>query len=102
MVVRVNPWRLIVNGVDLVLRLARWHREDASAAHKNLVDVEAVGRRIGFGFVASEFVDGQSLRAFIDGKRAEGRGISPKGARTRSRTWRMPWLTPGASPRTAL
>ena len=43
--------------------------------HKNLVDVEAVGREADYVFVASEFVDGQSLREFIDGKRAEGRGI---------------------------
>ena len=48
--------------------------------HKNLVDVEAVGREAEFLYVATEFVDGQSLRAFIDGKRAEGRGVSLKGA----------------------
>ena len=48
--------------------------------HKNLVDVEAVGREGDFIFVAAELVDGQSLREFIDAKRAEGRGVSLKGA----------------------
>jgi len=48
--------------------------------HKNLVDVLSVGREADFLFLASELVDGQTLREFIDGKRAEGRGVSLKGA----------------------
>ena len=47
---------------------------------KNLVEVEAVGREDGFLFMVVEFVDGQSLREFIDAKRAEGRAVSLKGA----------------------
>ncbi|MEP6655530.1 MAG: serine/threonine-protein kinase, partial [Myxococcales bacterium] len=77
MALRVIPLAAITNGADLLIAEV----EKAQVLrHKNLVDVEAVGREGDFIFVASEFVDGQSLREFIDGKRAEGRGISLKGA----------------------
>ena len=48
--------------------------------HKNLVEVEAAGIDGDVVFVAAELIDGQTLREFIDAKRAEGRGISLKGA----------------------
>jgi hypothetical protein len=48
--------------------------------HKNLAEIVGVGRERDFIYVATEWVDGQTLRAFIDGKRAEGRGVSLKGA----------------------
>ncbi|MBC8132365.1 MAG: serine/threonine protein kinase [Deltaproteobacteria bacterium] len=74
---RVIPLTAITNGVD---RLIADVERTQALRHKNLVDVEAVGREGDFVFVASELVDGQSLRAFIDGKRADGRGVSLKGA----------------------
>jgi hypothetical protein len=55
--------------------------EKASAiVHKNLVDVLMVGREADFYFIATELMDGQTLREFIDGKRGEGRGVSFRGA----------------------
>ncbi len=55
--------------------------EKASAiVHKNLVDVLMVGREGDFYFIATELLDGQTLRDFIDGKRGEGRGVSFRGA----------------------
>jgi hypothetical protein len=55
--------------------------EKASAiVHKNLVEVLMVGREADFYFIATELLDGQTLREFIDGKRAEGRGVSFRGA----------------------
>jgi serine/threonine-protein kinase len=48
--------------------------------HKNLVEVEAAGTDGEVVFVAAELIDGQTLREFIDAKRAEGRGVSLKGA----------------------
>ncbi len=55
--------------------------ENASAlVHKNLVEVLTAGRESDFFFIATELLDGQTLREFIDGKRREGRGVSFKGA----------------------
>src|SRR5450432_1314365 len=55
--------------------------EKASAViHKNLVEVLMVGREADFYFIATELLDGQTLREFIDGKRGEGRGVSFRGA----------------------
>jgi hypothetical protein len=55
--------------------------EKASAVvHKNLVEVVMVGREADFYFIATELLDGQTLREFIDGKRSEGRGVSFRGA----------------------
>jgi serine/threonine protein kinase len=48
--------------------------------HKNLVEVEAAGIDGEVVFVAAELIDGQTLREFIDAKRAEGQGTSLKGA----------------------
>jgi len=48
--------------------------------HKNLVDVEATGIDGDFAYVAAELVDGQTLREFIDSKKAQGEGTSLKGA----------------------
>jgi hypothetical protein len=39
-----------------------------------------VGREADFYFIATELLDGQTLREFIDGKRGEGRGVSFRGA----------------------
>jgi serine/threonine protein kinase len=55
--------------------------EKASAiVHKNLVEVLMVGREGEHTFIATELMDGQTLREFIDGKRTEGRGVSFRGA----------------------
>jgi hypothetical protein len=55
--------------------------ENASAlVHKNLVEVLTVGREADFFFLATELLDGQSLREFIDGKKREGRSVSFRGA----------------------
>jgi len=55
--------------------------ENASAlVHKNLVEVLTVGREADFFFLATELLDGQTLREFIDGKKREGRTVSFRGA----------------------
>lgn len=55
--------------------------ENASAlVHKNLVEVLSVGREADYFYIATELLDGQTLREFIDAKRREGRTISFKGA----------------------
>ena len=54
--------------------------EKASAiVHKNLVDVLMVGREADFYFIATEWLDGQTLREFLDSKLGEGAGVSMKG-----------------------
>jgi hypothetical protein len=75
--VRVVPLRLLgANTAQLEADI-----EKASAiVHKNLVDVLMVGREADFYFIATELLDGQTLREFIDGKRGEGRGVSFRGA----------------------
>src|SRR5262245_35952592 len=75
--VRVLPLRV------LAARAAQLEAdvEKASAVvHKNLVEVLMVGREADFYFIATELLDGQTLREFIDGKRSEGRGVSFRGA----------------------
>lgn len=52
----------------------------SGVAHKNLIDVLMVGREADFYFIATELLDGQNLRDFMDGKRRDGHGISVKGA----------------------
>ena len=55
--------------------------EKASAlVHKNLVEVLNVGREADFFYIATELLDGQTLREFVDGRRREGRNVSFKGA----------------------
>ncbi len=55
--------------------------ENASAlVHKNLIEVLSAGREADSFFIATELLDGQTLREFIDGKRSEGRNVSFKGA----------------------
>jgi eukaryotic-like serine/threonine-protein kinase len=55
--------------------------ENASAlVHKNLIEVLSAGREADSFFIATELLDGQTLREFIDNKRAEGRNVSFKGA----------------------
>ena len=75
--VRVIPLRALgANAHNLEVDV-----EKASAViHKNLVTVLMIGREADFYFIATELMDGQSLREFMDGKRADGRGISFKGA----------------------
>ena len=75
--IRVFPLRLL--GANA--RTLETDVEKASAiVHKNLVTVLMIGREADFYFIATELMDGQSLRQFMDGKRADGRGISFKGA----------------------
>jgi hypothetical protein len=75
--VRIVPLRVLgTHGAQLEADV-----EKASAiVHKNLVDVLMVGREADFYFIATELLDGQTLREFIDGKRGEGRGVSYRGA----------------------
>lgn len=55
--------------------------ENASAlVHKNLIEVLSAGREADSFFIATELLDGQTLREFIDNKRNEGRNVSFKGA----------------------
>ena len=55
--------------------------ENASAlVHKNLIEVLTVGREADFFYIATELLDGQTLREFIDGKKREGRNVSFRGA----------------------
>lgn len=55
--------------------------ENARAlVHKNLTIVLDVGHQGDHLWVATELVDGQSLREMCDAKRAEGRTMTPKGA----------------------
>src|SRR5580704_17413864 len=55
--------------------------ENASAlVHKNLIEVLSAGREADSFFIATELLDGQTLRDFIDNKRNEGRNVSFKGA----------------------
>jgi hypothetical protein len=54
--------------------------KSSAIVHKNLVEVVMVGREADFYFIATELLDGQTLREFIDGKRTEGRGVSFRGA----------------------
>ena len=55
--------------------------ENASAlVHKNLIEVLSAGREADSFFIATELLDGQTLREFIDNKRSEGRNVSFKGA----------------------
>jgi serine/threonine-protein kinase len=55
--------------------------ENASAlVHKNLIEVLTVGREADFFYIATELLDGQTLREFIDNKRREGRTVSFRGA----------------------
>jgi hypothetical protein len=55
--------------------------ENASAlVHKNLVEVLTVGREADFFYLATELLDGQTLREFVDGKKREGRTVSFRGA----------------------
>jgi hypothetical protein len=74
--VRVLPLRALgTRGAQLEADV-----EKASAVvHKNLVEVLMVGREAEFYFIATELLDGQTLREFIDGKRSEGRGVSFRG-----------------------
>ena len=75
--VRVIPLRIL--GANA--RALEVDVEKASAViHKNLVSVLMIGREADFYFIATELMDGQSLRDFMDAKRADGRGISVKGA----------------------
>src|SRR5215831_14357698 len=75
--VRVIPLRVLGAGAA---QLEADVEKASGIAHKNLIEVLMVGREADFYFIATELLDGQTLRDFIDGKRREGRGISFKGA----------------------
>jgi hypothetical protein len=75
--VRVIPLRLLGGNAQ---QLEADIEKASAIVHKNLVDVLMVGREADFYFIATELLDGQTLREFIDGKRGEGRGVSFRGA----------------------
>ena len=75
--VRLVPLAAVVGPPE---RLLAEVEKTQALRHKNLVEVEAVGIDGDVMFVAAELIDGQTLREFIDAKRAEGRGTSLKGA----------------------
>lgn len=76
-VLRIIPFGLAVQGPARLLMDLEAARD---VRHKNLVEIIAVGREADFLYVATEEIDGQTLRAFMDAKRAEGRNVSVKGA----------------------
>jgi serine/threonine protein kinase len=75
--VRIIPTRALGAGAaQLVTDI-----ENASAlVHKNLIEVLTAGREADYVFIATELLDGQTLREFIDSKQREGRNVSFKGA----------------------
>ncbi|HXJ22582.1 MAG TPA: protein kinase [Polyangia bacterium] len=75
--VRIIPLRALgASAAQLVTDI-----ENASAlVHKNLVEVLTAGREADYVYLATELLDGQTLREFIDSKRREGRNVSFKGA----------------------
>jgi serine/threonine protein kinase len=75
--VRIIPLRALgASAAQLVTDI-----ENASAlVHKNLVEVLTAGREADYVYLATELLDGQTLREFIDSKRGEGRNVSFKGA----------------------
>jgi hypothetical protein len=75
--VRVIPLRMLGGGAAA---LEADVQKTSGIAHKNLIDVLMVGREADFYFIATELLDGQNLRDFMDGKRRDGHGISVKGA----------------------
>lgn len=75
--VRIVPFSVITGSPE---RLVADVEKTQALRHKNLVEVEAVGIDGDVVYVAAELIDGQTLRDFIDAKRAEGRGVSLKGA----------------------
>ena len=75
--VRIVPVSIIATSPE---RLIADVSQTQALRHKNLVEVEAAGIDGDVVYVASELVDGQTLREFIDAKRAEGHGVSLKGA----------------------
>ena len=75
--VRIIPLSVVTGAPE---RLVADLEKTQALRHKNLVEVEAAGIDGDIVFVAAELIDGQTLRDFIDAKRAEGRGVSLKGA----------------------
>jgi|GEM_PF-1053855 len=75
--VRIVPFSVITGSPE---RLVADVEKTQALRHKNLVEVEAVGVDGDLVYIAAELIDGQTLRDFIDAKRAEGRGVSLKGA----------------------
>lgn len=75
--VRIVPFSAITGSPE---RLVADVEKTQALRHKNLVEVEAAGLDGDVVYVAAELIDGQTLRDFIDAKRAEGRGVSFKGA----------------------
>jgi serine/threonine protein kinase len=75
--VRIIPMRVLgATAAQLVTDI-----ENASAlVHKNLIEVLTAGREADYVFLATELLDGQTLREFIDSKQREGRNVSFKGA----------------------
>ena len=75
--VRIIPFSVITGAPE---RLVADLEKTQALRHKNLVEVEATGIDGDIVYVAAELIDGQTLRDFIDAKRADGRGVSLKGA----------------------
>src|SRR5215813_13121469 len=75
--VRVIPMRVIgASAAQLETDI-----ESASAlVHKNLIEVLTVGREADFFYIASELLDGQTVRECGEGKRREGRAVAFRGA----------------------
>ena len=75
--VRIIPLRMLGDSTEQL----ETDIEKASAlVHKNLIEVLTAGREADYFYVATELLDGQTLRDFIDNKRREGRNVSFKGA----------------------
>lgn len=66
---------------EAVMEALRNEVKLASAlAHKNAARVFGMGKEGGYRYIASEFVDGQSLRQLVERKRRTGKTFSFKGA----------------------
>jgi serine/threonine-protein kinase len=75
--VRIIPLRMLGDSTEQL----ETDIEKASAlVHKNLIEVLNLGREADFFYIATEALDGQTLRDFVDVRRREGRTVSFKGA----------------------
>jgi len=75
--VRIIPLRMLGDSTEQL----ETDIEKASAlVHKNLIEVLNLGREADFFYIATEALDGQTLRDFVDVRRRDGRTVSFKGA----------------------
>jgi serine/threonine-protein kinase len=74
--IRIVPMRVLGPAAE---QLESDVERAGSLVHKNLVEVVNIGREADFFYIATEQLDGQTLRDFVDARRREGRNVSFKG-----------------------